>query len=866
MHRSSHRFNWLRGYSVLAVTMLLVSSVSLTADERKSRTSSQDELWRRTISLVAAGDFSGASRTIKDIAPADRMTGQVSAWLEEYDAKQKARRELDLADFDKYVAYAKARIERKEYKRALSWLRAANDAAEDRGAILTSDWVSACVADALAKADELREEEEWREAWDIYWQLGDLYEREVRYKDLEREVLTHLRLDLMFEKDSKWEERLDRVRWEDAREALEHVEYFYVEPANFKKMTEAGLEQLLLLAESKTAQETFDGLGNEDDRNDFESRLQMKLDQVRAARSLDHANCVEYFRRAVKDINRETVRLPEKLIVSELMRGALDTLDEFTTVIWPRESEEFTKHTRGDFPGVGIQIIKNRLEEIEVVTPLDDTPAYRAGIQAGDIIAEVDGVSLKGHSLNKVVDTITGPIGTPVTLTIRRGSEEIEFLLVRDVVKIFSVKGTRRNPENEERWNFWLDKENGIGYVRVANFQSNTVEDLENVLGEMQARGLRGLVLDLRWNPGGLLNSAWRMSSLFLQRSDRVVSTKGRIARENQRLNAPVDGQFTDFPLVVLVNEASASASEIVSGAIRDNHRGTVVGARTFGKFSVQNLIPLGRDRAKLKITTAKYELPNGDSLHREPTSDCWGVEPDIPVRLVRWERANIYQMRRESDLLGPPASSAKQEPPADEVHGAGHIIDKVEGDKPEVEGMSEKDDVGKDDKNDKDDKDDDDDTAGASWFKVPSSFDPTRTRVVTMQEPSPGHDIVDRVTVHIDDEMVDVVGRDVDGQRVSLTSVEFKDGALRVRALDLAGKEAIVASLVLDERDFERMAHAPPPTLLQPDENNRPMEDPQLDAALLLLRVAVLAESHPTLVKAEPDRDPGGAASTANP
>jgi carboxyl-terminal processing protease len=496
------------------------------------------------------------------------------------------------------------------------------------------------------------------------------------------------------------------------------------------------LEQLILLAESKAAQEALEGLRNEDDRRDFINRLRGRLEQVRAARSVDRPGCQQHFRRA-REINRQTVKLPEELVVYEMMRGALDPLDEFTTIIWPRETEEFDKHTRGNFIGVGIQIIKNRANEIEVVTPLDDTPAYRAGIRAGDVISHVDGVPLRDVTLNKVVEMITGERGTTVVLTVRRDGKEVNYHLDRTEVRIQSVKGVRRDPERDGRWNHWLDRENGIAFVRVTNFQKNTVEDVDAVLRDMS--GLKGIILDLRGNPGGLLESAWQMASLFLKRGDGVVSTKGRIPDENHKYAAPTDGPFSDYPLVVLVDESSASASEIVSGAIRDNKRGVVVGARTFGKFSVQNLIPLSHSKAKLKITTASYYIPSGVSLHRKSTSETWGVEPNIPVRLVRWERSNLWQLRRDADLLGPAAAKAGLQPGEDES-------DAEEG---------------------------------------PDSI----------LEPAPAEDA---------GPVADVVG--------------------------------------------------PPalPVLRQPDRNRRPKEDPQLDAALLVLRATLLGGSSSTLAAAE--------------
>ncbi len=741
------------GRICLVWTALLFGGVRLVDGAPEAGPRSENELWRRTLDLVSRGDFEAAEQAARQVRSRSKLTQQVHEWLADYQAKESARREADLADFEKYVGYAKARVERKEFKRALDWAMAALDCSTDREAFLASDWLTSLVNDALTEAGRFRKENEWQDAWGIYWRLSELHEQEPRYEKLAREGATHVRLDRMFKEGSHWDERIEKVRWKDAERALSYIERYYVDqPVDFKDIAERGLEQLQLLVDSKTAQERIEGLADEDDRRDFKSRIQERLDQVRAAPALNRRDCAGHFRRAVKDINDQTVRLSESLVVSELMRGALEPLDDFTTIIWPQASREFEKHTRGDFVGVGISIIKNRSDEIEVVTPLEDTPAYRAGIQAGDIITHVDGESLKDYSVNKVVDTITGPRGTGVSLTVRRGEQSLDFPLERAKVRIRSVKGVKRDPRNEERWDHWLDKDHGIGYVRVTNFQKNTVEDVQNALAEM--RGLRGLVLDLRGNPGGLLDSAWNLSSLFLHRGDVVVSTKGVIKADDQVFEAPSEGAHSQVPLVVLVDERSASASEIVSGAVRDNHRGVVIGERTFGKFSVQNLISLSRSGAKLKITTAKYYLPNGDSLHRGPYSTTWGVSPDVPVHLVRKELLNVFSMQREANLLGPPKVTKKD---------------------------------------DEDDGEKDDEAEKESDEKV----------------------------------TVNSVHGGVEAEEKGKGDEEKADGKDK------------------DEKDKL-------PPIEQPDENDRPKSDPQLDTALLLMRVTVIGESHPTLAIAK--------------
>jgi len=804
MNRSWTRAGWL-GFAAFAAAlgMPYTPPALYAVGPEQTAAAPPDQLWQKTVDLVQEGAFSQAVESAKKLESTGPIVDKVKTWLEQYQAQQAERRKLDQEDFDKYVGYAKARMERKEFEFALSQALRALDCAADRDAFLKSDWIQQLSNDALEEAKNFREKAKWREAWHLYSLLSGLFEKEPRYQKLEREALTHLRLDAMFEEKSNWREQVEKVRWQDAEQALEYIHHYYVVPADFRKVTESGLEQLLILSESQTAKKLFDGLENDADVKDFRLRVQEHIDQVRHAAEVDYKACKEHFRRVV-EINRQTVRLPDELLVSELMRGAFEPLDEFTTIIWPQESKEFEKHTRGDFVGVGISIIKNRADEVEVVSPLEDTPAYRAGIQAGDIITGVDGKPLdKTVSINGVVDIITGLRGTPVTLTIRREGTNIEFPLTRDIIKIRSVKGMRRDSKHEENWDHWLDREMGVGYVRIVNFQGNTVEDVTNVMSELTAEGLKGLVLDLRGNPGGLLDSAWKLSALFLKRGDTVVSTKGRIKHEDQSFETNANGAFSDVPIVVLVDERSASASEIVSGAIRDNGRGEVIGERTFGKFSVQNLIPLSRSSgSKLKITTAKYYLPSGDSLHRDPGADKWGVDPDVPVRLVVKEAQNVYSLWRDANLLGPVKPKKAEGTPSNvDPLNPGSEDDVILPDEPK-------------------------ENAG---------------------EPKPDDDKAETAQHIGDAKPAAGDAKTGEGKSQDSTADSKADGA-----------EAKTADADGAKKEEENKL----PPLEQPDENMRPKTDPQLDTALLMMRITLLGKSYPTLAaveRAEP-------APTANP
>ena len=293
--------------------------------------------------------------------------------------------------------------------------------------------------------------------------------------------------------------------------------------------------------------------------------------------------------------------------------------------------------TKGSFSGIGIEItIKDGI--ITVVSPIEDTPAFKKGVQAGDMIIKIEGESTKDMSLMDAVKKLRGVKGTEVTISIHREglSELQEITIVRDVIPLHSVRSTMLEP--------------GYGYIRITNFQNKTTADLKKELAELSDKGdLHGLILDLRNNPGGLLNQSIKVSDLFLEEGI-IVSTKGRLTDQNIEKKAHAHGKTYKQPLIVLVNQGSASASEIVAGALQDHKRALILGTQTFGKGSVQTIIPMANG-AGLRLTTARYYTPNGTSIQAK------GITPDIvvPVKKVTSETADPKKKHpsyvREKDL-----------------------------------------------------------------------------------------------------------------------------------------------------------------------------------------------------------------------
>ncbi|HWP57899.1 MAG TPA: S41 family peptidase [Candidatus Acidoferrales bacterium] len=324
-----------------------------------------------------------------------------------------------------------------------------------------------------------------------------------------------------------------------------------------------------------------------------------------------------------------------KDLVNGAINGMLASLDPHSAYLTPDLYKELQTETQGRFGGLGIEItVRNGV--LTVVSPIEDTPAFQAGIKPGDQILKIEDEFTKDMPLTQAVKKLRGPKGTKVKISIKReGVQELmDFTLVRDIIRVQSVRSRVL--------------EEGYGYVRIAQFQERTDRDvqkaIEKLLGEKG--GIKGLVLDLRNNPGGLLTQAVRVSDLFLD-SGMIVYTEGRLENQKQKYFARKEGSWTEFPMVVLVNGGSASASEIVAGALQDHRRAIVLGAKTFGKGSVQTILPLD-DQSALRLTTARYFTPKGRSIQAA------GIVPDIimedgPTPEARAEERQRPTLREEN-------------------------------------------------------------------------------------------------------------------------------------------------------------------------------------------------------------------------
>ncbi|HIC71951.1 MAG TPA: S41 family peptidase, partial [Alphaproteobacteria bacterium] len=321
-------------------------------------------------------------------------------------------------------------------------------------------------------------------------------------------------------------------------------------------------------------------------------------------------------------------------LIEAAIQGMLSSLDPHSTFLNSKAYGEMQVHTRGEFGGLGIEVtMENGL--VKVVSPIDDTPAYKAGMQPGDLIVGIDGEPVFGLTLGEAVELMRGPVNSEIVITVQRSGVEQPFdvAITRDVIRIRSVKSRA---------------EGKVAFIRVTSFNEQTESGVEKAMRELRKEigdGLQGVVIDLRNNPGGLLDQAVAVSDAFLEKGE-IVSTRGRGSRGGQRFNARAGDIAEGLPVVVLINGGSASAAEIVAGALQDHRRAIILGTRSFGKGSVQTVIPLPGEGA-MRLTTARYYTPSGRSIQAK------GIEPDILVDAGTIQVTSDAARRREEDLRG---------------------------------------------------------------------------------------------------------------------------------------------------------------------------------------------------------------------
>ena len=557
--------------------------------------------------------------------------------------------------------------------------------------------VQRLVKDAERVARESERSGDWMMASELFFRLDTLHDPADTYKEEVQRLGTRLSMIRLYAPERLWELRNARrlaegldslppynpygddhrtklkgidttmIRTAIQRSAAQHVGRTTTnnpEGVTMNAMIGQGLQAVRTMATTTDLARTFPGLGDAGKREAFLARIDERLAEVN--RWTRDASAYD-LRRTVDGLladSQATVGVMPEAVLHEFGNGAMSELDAYSAFIWPDELARFQRSTQGEFIGVGIQIQLDELQNITVVAPLEGTPAQRAGVRSGDILKRINGITAVGLGLDQAVEVITGPANTPVELTVERKDEdenitEITFQLVRQRIDLPTVKGWSKTGAGDTDWDWFIDRAGGVGYIRLTGFTDDSAREFDQAVSAMRREGLNGLILDLRYNPGGLLDQAVEIASRFVPEG-MIVKTVDAIGVPQEQQNArrlPGREMLSQIPVVVLINEGSASASEIVAGAVQaaaqqGKTNALVVGQRSFGKGSVQNVYMLPGAVGAMKLTTHYYRVDSPRMIHKLPGATEWGVDPDLSVEMLPSQQEAALLLRRDADVL----------------------------------------------------------------------------------------------------------------------------------------------------------------------------------------------------------------------
>lgn len=532
---------------------------------------------------------------------------------------------------------------------------------EQEQALLNDILVRQTVRQAKRIAAEFESEGKWLDAYKIcYSKLEKMYKDDKKCSDYAKQLLAKADI-LAFLQDSpcqSCEERYAGIEKQMFLNAVDFLDAGYVNIVDYRGMTIKAVNRCKLLAEVMSNSHLKMRYEIRDTQYKAVQRsLEAMLDEVsQSPVAIRKDKLIDVFERvlALSESPLGGGRLPPALLITQFAMGALSALDPYTVIYWPSQAQNFKKAITNQFTGIGIRFSKKQ-ESAKVLSVLPDTPAYHSGIEAGDVIRAVDGVQTSQMPPNCVAQSIAGPEGTKVTLTIKRQGEhkDRDITLRRSNIVVPSVRGWQKSETG--KWRYMIDARNKIGYIRISSFNSRTVGDFDKILAQLESQGLKGLILDLRSNPGGLLNSAIEIADRFIE--------EGLIARIQPRCGMPTyvsankEKTHPDYPMVVLIDCSSASSSEILAGVLQEpkHNRATVVGERSYGKSSVQSIVGHLGGGATLKYTTAYYYLPSGQRIKSrdeggKPGSENWGLLPDVKVKLRSDELRKMANVQKANE------------------------------------------------------------------------------------------------------------------------------------------------------------------------------------------------------------------------
>ena len=676
--------------------VIMVFSSAVYTSQGPATTSTESAFVEQACKLIYQGRFEAADSLIRQAStnrsnPLGATARQLVYIADEYkqiaeyrQSTQETAYSQTLADLEKLKEPGDVNDTRdtNDITAALSVIAKAGEFAgsKQKEQLLSDAFVKEIIQTAIDNAATHEVEGKWLEAYtNCYGWLVAIDPNNEGYSDHAQELLDKATLAMVFE-DSPCEtseERFLGVREDMFVRAVNFLNSHYVSILNYNEMATKALEQCKLLAEVIGTSSRFstelegNGTSNTNVMNIAWEPKELSawcaaidgiLDELGDASSkLSRKDFLKIFETTL-ELNKATVDLPRTILISQFAEASLAALDPYTVIVWPRQMQDFEQMMTNEFMGIGIEISKQK-GLLTVSSLLIDTPAFHSTLDAGDVIEKVNGLSTKDMTLFCAAKKIKGPAGTKVKLTVRRPNDDeavedtvFDVTIVRDKIVVPTVRGWQRT--HEGKWLHMLDEENKIGYVRLTGFSTDTAFGLERVLQELEDQGLRGLIMDLRYNTGGLLDSAVAVADKFID-DGWIVKRQPRAGQMAIFEYAHRRGTHPNLPLVILINSSSASASEIVAGALADevNKRAILVGTRTHGKGSVQGITSYIGKGAQLKYTQAYYHLPSGqrvesrDAMEKLGRKD-WGVGPNIEVELRSDEIKKLAEVQRHNDVL----------------------------------------------------------------------------------------------------------------------------------------------------------------------------------------------------------------------
>jgi len=622
---------------------------------------------------VLIGDFEGAGEVIEKFSGAtSESLGQLGLVIGEYKLLQSRRQELTRGSYEEQVA----ELTKYKDKAGADYVVDPNDIddvfailvitveyadKEQKQQLLEDLFVKAVVSQAIAKASELESEGRWTKAYVIcYHWLRNLYKDNLEYKAKADSLIEKGELELVLQDDGCDKTSAQRhagIKSDMFIRAVRAMNLNYVTMIDYSEMAKKALDRCVVLSEviTKSRKELAYSIDGEQAKK-WVAGIEMIQNPLKDSLVAVTKDRFERIFDEVLALNAVTIELPEEVLVAQFTEAALKSLDPFTALYWPSQIEEFEKNMTQQFSGIGVEISKVT-GVLKVVSLLPDTPAYTSGLDADDEILAVDREPTDDMTIFCAVDKITGPTGTKVTLTVRHaGKEETDDITItRGKIVVEPLRGWQRDEAGQ--WRYMMDPLDKVGYIRLTAFTENTAPEMERVLTELEGQGLAGLILDLRFNSGGYLESAAEVADLFIE--------SGLIVRSQPRWSIPTyevahkKGTRPNYPLVVLINGSSASASEIVAGALQDPKykRATLVGSRTYGKGSVQVVVPHTGGGSQFKYTMAYYHLPSDQRVKNryimeKQGREDWGIAPDVKVELKPKELRQMVDVQRANDVL----------------------------------------------------------------------------------------------------------------------------------------------------------------------------------------------------------------------